>query len=74
MAADERGEYPVFIHSEEGAVEQTLSIQNAETRWNHLGSFDTFGKSLVELTNKTEARVVFADAVHFCENLIYELI
>lgn len=63
---DERGEYQFFIHSEEGAVEQTLSIQNAETGWNHLGSFDFSEKeALVELTNKTEARVVFADAVRF---------
>ncbi len=63
---DDRGEYQFFIHGEDGIVEQTLSVQNAETGWNHLGSFNFSEKeALVELTNKTETRVVFADAVRF---------
>jgi hypothetical protein len=61
---EEKGEYQFFIHSDEGAEEQTLAIQSAEDGWNHLGSFffspDT---ALIELSNKSESRVIFADAV-----------
>lgn len=60
----ESGEYHFNIHSDDGAEEQTLSIENAEEGWNHLGSFyfspDT---ALIELTNRSESRLVFADAV-----------
>lgn len=60
----ERGEYQFFIHSDDGREEQSLSVQNADEGWNHLGSYyfspDT---ALVELTNKSDARMVFADAV-----------
>lgn len=65
---NEKGEYQFIIHSEDGAEEQTLGIQNADEGWNHLGSFyfqnDT---ALIELTNKSEARLVFADAVKLVE-------
>ena len=61
---DERGEYHFIIHSDDGAEEQTLSIQSAEEGWNNLGSFyfspDT---ALIELSNESELRIVFADAV-----------
>ncbi|MFW6289917.1 MAG: hypothetical protein ACOC0R_03025, partial [Mariniphaga sp.] len=61
---DEKGEYHFFIHSDDGAEEQTLAIQSAGEGWNHLGSYyfspDT---ALIELTNQTESRLVFADAV-----------
>jgi hypothetical protein len=61
---EESGEYQFFIHSDDGAEEQTLSIQSADEGWNHLGSYyfspDT---ALIELTNKTTSRMVFADAV-----------
>jgi hypothetical protein len=61
---EEKGEYQFFIHSDDGAEEQTLAIQSAEEGWNHLGSFyfspDT---ALIELSNKSESRVIFADAV-----------
>ena len=61
---EEKGEYQFFIHSDEGAEEQTLAIQSAIEGWNHLGSFffspDT---ALIELSNKSESRVIFADAV-----------
>lgn len=62
--SEERGDYQFYIFTEEGAVEQSLSVNNAENGWNNLGSFyfssDT---ALVELTNKSELRIVFADAV-----------
>ncbi len=61
---EENGEYHFFIYSDDGAEEQTLSIQNANEGWNHLGSFyfspDT---ALIELTNQSDSRLVFADAV-----------
>src|SRR5690554_6121329 len=61
---DENGEYHFVIHSDDGAEEQTLSIQSADEGWNHLGSFifspDT---ALIELSNRSDARIIFADAV-----------
>jgi hypothetical protein len=61
---DDKGEYHFFIHSDDGAEEQSLSIQSADEGWNHLGSYyfspDT---ALIELTNKSESKLVFADAV-----------
>jgi hypothetical protein len=61
---DDNGEYQFFIYSDEGTEEQSLGIQSAEEGWNHLGSYyfapDT---ALVELTNKSQSRIVFADAV-----------
>jgi hypothetical protein len=59
-----KGEYNFIIHGDDGAEEAALAIQNAENGWNHLGSYyfspDT---ALIELSNKTELRVIFADAV-----------
>lgn len=61
---DERGEYHFTIHSDDGVEEQTLSIQSADEGWNHLGSFyfspDT---ALIELSNESQMRIIFADAV-----------
>ncbi len=61
---DDRGDYQFFIHSDDGKEEQSLGMQAAEEGWNHLGAFyfspDT---ALIELTNKSESRIVFADAV-----------
>ncbi len=65
---NEKGEYQFIIHSDDGEEEQTLAIQNADEGWNHLGSFyfssDT---ALIELTNKSDIRLVFADAVKLVE-------
>ena len=65
---EKSGKYYFTIHSDEGAEEQELDIQSSDEGWNHLGSFyfssDT---ALVELSNKSEARVVFADAVKIVE-------
>jgi hypothetical protein len=61
---EEKGEYQFFIHSDHGAEEQTLAIQSAEEGWNHLGSFSfSPDTALIELSNKSESRVIFADAV-----------
>jgi hypothetical protein len=62
------GEYHFIIHSDDGAEEQTLAIQSADEGWNHLGSFYFSGDTaLIELTNETDARLVFADAVKLVE-------
>ncbi|MCG6188786.1 golvesin C-terminal-like domain-containing protein [Maribellus maritimus] len=64
----EQGEYHFTIHSDEGPEEQSLSIQNADEGWNHLGAFYfTSDTALVELSNKSQGRVVFADAVKIVE-------
>ena len=61
---DDNGDYQFFIHGDDGIEEQSLGIQSAEEGWNHLGSYyfspDT---ALIELTNKSDSRIVFADAV-----------
>jgi hypothetical protein len=61
---EEQGDYQFFIHSDDGVEEQSLSIPNADDGWNYLGSYyfspDT---ALIELTNKSDQRIVFADAV-----------
>lgn len=65
---EEKGEYNIVIHSEEGEEEVMLEAQNADEGWNHLGSFyfssDT---ALVELSNKSQLRFLFADAVKIVE-------
>jgi len=64
----ESGKYHFVIHSDEGADEVELENSKAENGWNHLGTFyfstDT---ALVELSNKYEGRIVFADAVKIVE-------
>lgn len=65
---EEKGNYNFTIHGEDGPEEATMEVQNAENGWNHLGSFYFSGeKAVVELTNKTELRYVFADAVKIVE-------
>ncbi len=65
---ENNGEYNFVIHTDEGAEEQALQIQSADDGWNHLGTFyfssDT---ALVQLSDKSEIRMVFADAVKFVE-------
>ncbi len=63
-----KGEYHFLIHDDEGAQEITIDNDNVEGGWNHLGSFNfTTDTALVELTNKTELRMIFADAVKVVE-------
>jgi len=56
------------IHGDDGPEEVALAVQNAENGWNHLGSYyfspDT---ALIELSNKSELRSIFADAVKLVE-------
>lgn len=65
---EEKGNYNFIIHGEDGPEQAALDITGAETGWNHLGTYyfspDT---ALIELTNKTQLRMVFADAVKLVE-------
>ena len=65
---EDKGEYRFIIHGDEGAQESTLDSQNAEAGWNHLGTYYfTSDTALVELSNKSELRMIFADAVKLVE-------
>jgi hypothetical protein len=63
--SDNNGEYNFTIYGDEGAEESTLDGKDAESGWNHLGTYyfanDT---ALIELTNKSDSKkLLFADAV-----------
>jgi hypothetical protein len=63
-----KGEYLFLIHGDEGAQDITIDNDNVEAGWNHLGSFNfTTDTALVELTNKSELRMIFADAIKVVE-------
>ncbi len=65
---EEKGNYNFIIHGEDVPEEAALDIAGAETGWSHLGTYyfspDT---ALIELTNKTQLRMVFADAIKLVE-------
>ena len=63
-----KGEYHFIIHSDEGEQEIVIDNDNVEAGWNHLGTynFDT-ETALIELSNKSELRMIFADAVKVVE-------
>jgi len=65
---EEKGNYNFTIYGEDGPEEAALEVQNAENGWCHLGSF-YFGsdKAVIELSDKTDLRYVFADAVKIVE-------
>ncbi len=65
---EEKGNYNFTIYGEDGPEEATLEANNAEGGWNHLGSFYfSSEKAVIELSNKSELRFVFADAVKIVE-------
>lgn len=65
---EDKGEYHFTIYGDEGAQESIIESQNAEAGWNHLGTFNfTTDTALVELSNKSELRMIFADAVKLVE-------
>lgn len=65
---EENGEYNFIIHGDEGAQESALDTKNTETGWNSLGTYNfTSDTALVELTNKSQLRMIFADAVKLVE-------
>jgi hypothetical protein len=64
----EKGEYNFTIYGDDGPENAALAAQNAEEGWNHLGSFyfhpDT---AKIELSNNSQLRFIFADAVRLVE-------
>ena len=65
---DEKGNYNFTIHGEDGPEEAALEVHNAENGWSHLGSFYFDSETaVIELSNKTDLRFVFADAVKIVE-------
>lgn len=65
---EEKGEYHFTVYADDGKEEAALESQNADEGWNNLGSYyfssDT---ALIELTNKSQLRMIFADAVKLVE-------
>ncbi len=62
--AFEKGQYNFRIFNDRRSEELGLSIESAEDGWNRLGSFYFSGDTvLVELSNQSDIRILFADAV-----------
>jgi len=61
---DDKGEYNYIVHHDDGDEGATIDIKTADSGWNHLGAYyfspDT---ALIEMTNKSQNRMVVADAV-----------
>ncbi len=65
---DEKGSLNFIIHADDGPEEAFLESQSSETGWIHLGSFYfSSDKAVIELTDKTELRMIYADAVKIVE-------
>ncbi len=65
---EEKGNYNFTIYGEDGPEEASLDVASAETGWVHLGSYYfTSETAKIELSNKTQLRMVFADAVKLVE-------
>lgn len=65
---EEKGNYNFTIHADDGAEEAALEIHNADAGWNHLGSYYFSPETaVIELSNKSDLRYVFADAVKIVE-------
>ena len=65
---EDKGNYNFTIYGDDGPEEAALDVQSAEGGWVNLGSYyfspDT---AKIELSNKTQQRMVFADAVKLVE-------
>lgn len=56
--------YSFTIYDDEGAEEQLLNVSDAEEGWVLLGSYHfTSDSAVIQLSNKSEQRIVLADAV-----------
>jgi ABC-type transport system involved in multi-copper enzyme maturation permease subunit len=59
-----KGEYTFTIYHDDGKEDVTVDLNTADTGWNSLGAFYFSPDSVVvELSNKSTARLVIADAV-----------
>jgi hypothetical protein len=65
---EDKGEYNFTIYGDDGPESAALAGQNAEEGWNHLGSYyfhpDT---AKIELSNNSQLRFIFADAIKLVE-------
>ncbi|MEL7589167.1 MAG: ABC transporter permease subunit [Prolixibacteraceae bacterium] len=58
------GEYHYIVHHDDGEEEATIELKSADAGWNHLGAYYFSPDSaVIELTNKSDARMIVADAV-----------
>ena len=58
------GKHHFLIYHDDGVEETELDLNDASDGWNYLGSYYiSGGEAKIELTNKSEGRVVIADAV-----------
>ena len=65
---EEKGSLNFIIHADDGKEEAYLESQSTESGWVHLGSFYfSSDKATIELTDKTELRMIYADAVKIVE-------
>ncbi|MDR2910505.1 MAG: hypothetical protein LBV47_03945 [Bacteroidales bacterium] len=61
-----RGSYLFTITGDDDTVEQALDVDEAEPGWVLLGTYSfSPGRASIELSNKSELNMVFADAVKF---------
>ncbi|MDX9881747.1 MAG: hypothetical protein RBS73_06745 [Prolixibacteraceae bacterium] len=59
-----KGEYEYTVHHDNGEVTALIDLAGTEEGWNNLGTFYFSSDSaVVELSNRSEARIVVADAV-----------
>ena len=64
MGGDIMKEFEYTIHHDDGAETIGLDIRQCEQGWNHLGSFYfSEGEAQVQISNKSDGRLVIADAV-----------
>jgi hypothetical protein len=65
---EDKGEYNFTIYADDGPENAAMGAQNADEGWNHLGSFyfqpDT---AKIVLSNNSQLRFIFADAVKLVE-------
>lgn len=67
--ASQWGQYHYIVHHDEGVDEAVVDRNNAETGWYFLGTYYLSGENAqVELTNESDERVVYADAVKWVKH------
>jgi hypothetical protein len=62
-------DYNFLVYNDGGVEKVHYSTENAEEGWNYLGTFSiTSDTARVELTNKSNGDIIFADAVKWVMN------
>ena len=58
------------IHHEDGVDEVELNAASADAGWNEIGTFYfSEGKAVIELSDKSKGRIVYADAVKLTQHV-----